>query len=526
MSVEDLLAGWGELEAEFEDYVEAEAYAKGKVDEVFAVDSQVAQRLAAASRRYKFSLLGVPIGSRVDRLIVTAIKANGADGEPDENATKAIEMIYDANDLDVHYQDLMEKVCTYGDAYVQVWPLAEEESDDDILTSGQADDELLAAGVEFTIHDPLNTRVVYDPTNERRKAFAIRRWQIDAGEAAEDGVKVWRVDVWYPETIEHWVSAPNATLTEPDAWAPYAEDADDGQELVAPEEENPYGEVPFFHHRTGLPYGRPVHEAGYGAQNAIYKMLCTQLDTSEDQGWPQRYRLLDPDAELDTNQGGPEWVDDTQAAAYSPGGLTGRGGSSTGVKQGPGTLQTWTGTKEVGQFEAADPELFWGPAINFIKLMATLTRTPASHFWPEETKLGGAPSGDSREKEEGPLIASVQWLQKLQQAPVREEWKFALRVTGTKVAGIGIQWAPIKVAETLEDWQVVGLKQQYGVPAEQTLTEAGYTQEQAAEWQAEAEKKQAEMMDQIGQLAEAEGRTAEEGQRKELTAKVKPGAKK
>lgn len=502
MSMTDLLLGWRELEQALPEYLEAEAYATGKVDEVFASSGLVAQKLSRASRRYRFNLLSVPIMSRVDRMKINTVKVTN-----DESATSRIDEIWSANDMDVWYPELIEKTLTFGDAYVMVWPIAQDEEDAELEGASLADEELVAAGVEFTVHDPKNCRILYDPENERRKSFAIRRWQIDLDEdGVAPGTQVWRVDLWYPDVVEHWVSLENAQLDQPEGWTEWLEEDTDGNQVAGPLEPHDAGEIPFFHHRTALPYGRPVHEAGYGAQNALTKMLCTQLDTSDSQGWPQRYRLLDPDAELDQNSDAPEWLDDADATAQSYAGQSHTGGASTQLRQGPGSLQTYPGTKEVGQFDAATPDLFLDPAVVYIKIMATETRTPTYQFWPEETAMGAAPSGEALRRADLPLTSSIQRLQTLQRGAIREEWLFALRQLGVKVKELDIQWQPVEQARSVEDWTVVGLKQQYGVPQEQTLTEAGYTNEQAEEWQAEAERKQAEMMDQMADLAAAEAK--------------------
>lgn len=498
MSVAEVLEGWAELELAAPDYLEAEAYALGEVDEVFASNGEIARKLARASRHYRFPLIRVPITARVNRCKITTIKV-----AENEALTDRIAEVWDGNDLAVWYPELFFKTFMYGDAYTMVWPLALED-EEDFEDESAADDELLSAGVEFTIHDPLHVRVIYDRRNVRRKAFAVNRWQIPApGEPAESKAMVWRVDLYFPDSIEHWVSLKDAQLDQPSAWEPFTEDT-----LVAgvipAVEENPFGEVPFFHHRTALPYGVPVHKNGYGAQNAITKMLVTQLDTSDSQGWPSRYRLLDPDAELDTNQDTPEFLDDNDAVIEAPAGIR-RDGATSSMRSGPGVVETFPGTKEVGQFEAADPALLLGPAEVYLKIMATLTETPHTLFYPEETPVGAAPSGVALSKANEPLNASVERLQTLQRGALQEEWTFAFKVEGTKVRprDIAIVWEPLQRASTTEDWTVVEMKQGAGVPVEVTLEEAGYTEEEAAEWQAEKERKEQEMKDQLMELTQA-----------------------
>lgn len=513
----DVVLGWTELEEALPDYLMAQAYAEGEVDEVFASDGEIARRLAKASRAYRLPLIRVPVTARVNRSKVNKITADN------DGATSFIEKCWDANDMDVWYPSLFWDTYMFGDAYVFVWPL-DEEDEPRADSEAPADQELMDIGVELCVFDPLNVRMIYDPKNVRRKLFLIQRWRIEE----EGGVVLYRADLWYADRVERWISVKDGDLSRVESWVPYEEEADG--ELAKPAvEPHEYGEIPWFHHRTGLPYGTPVHKNGYGAQNAITKLTATQLDTSDQQGWPQRYRLLDPEAELDANHDDPQWLDDEDAPVFGPSGVKASGGTNTSLRTGAGSIQTYPATKEVGQFEAADPEVLLGPAQIYVKLMATLTDTPSYLFYPEESPMGQAPSGVALERADAPLNSSVERLHTLQRGALREEWLFALKVAGKAAPGkrtaLDIQWEPVARATSLEDWQVIGLKQQYGVPQEQTLTEAGYTQEQADEWAAEAEKRQQEMMDQLGQIAAADGKDPDAAKRKELGGQITGGGR-
>jgi hypothetical protein len=510
----DVVLGWVEMTTHEADYLEAFAYAGGEVDEVFSSDGQIAQKLARASRHYRFPFIAVPITARVNRCKINTIKDAKSDA-----GTEWISKVWEANDLDVWYPQLFWQTFTYGDAYLMVWPTDEDEDDVRADSEAPADVELLAAGVELNVFDPVNARMIYDPLNPRRKLFFIQRFRI-ADLSGGEGARLWRADVWYPDRVERWISVKDGDLSRPENWQPYAEDDAAGNEVQGPVEAHDYGEIPFFHHRTGLPYGTPVHQRGYGAQNALTKMLATQLDTSDSSGWRQRYRLLDPDAELDTNQDDTQWLSDSDASAFGPGGLKATGGQETSQRSGPNTVQTYTGTKEVGEFDASDPELFLGPAAFYLKALSSLTETPSYLFFPEETTAGAAPSGVMLQRADAPLNASVARLQTLQKGALREEWLFAGKVGGQKLVDLDIQWEPVERATTLEAWQVIGLKQQSGVPVEVTLEEAGYTPEEAEEWKAAKEAEEEQMRQQMLEAAEVGARTAGAG-----GPPGKPGAK-
>lgn len=456
MSVKDLLTGWSALEDALPDYLEAEQYAKGEVEEIFA-SVAVRDKLAETGDGYRFNLIRTAITARLDRCEIDMVKV------PDnETATERLMEIWDANEMAIHYPGLLRDTFTFGDAYVQMWEI---DAEGDIAGLKP---ELVACGVEITCHNPKNTRMMYDPTNQRREQYLIFRWcEKVAGQR-----EIWRVDLYYADRVERWISTDSGALTEESGWSPYA---DDEQDWELPHE---FGEIPWFHHRTALPYGVPVHKEGYGAQNAINKELITLLTTTDSQGHAQRYQLLEPDAVMDENNDDPQWVEDGDASAVSPGGMTKSGGVGSGQRTGPGTMQTFTGTKEVGQFEAADPAVFLDPVMMFIRLLAQLTNTPLHDFDPS----GDVPSGESLKREEAPLVKSVEWLQVLQSSPLRDQWRFALKVVGVAVPRVEVRWAPVTSADGIDDWAVVTAKQANGVPVDQTLMEAGYVPEQVSGW--------------------------------------------
>ncbi|GAA3230750.1 hypothetical protein GCM10017691_23990 [Pseudonocardia petroleophila] len=445
--IDDLLHGWAELQDAAPDYAEAERYFSGEVAEFFA-SPRIRQAVAATGDRYRFNLAKTPVHVMADRVELSSVTA------PDDNQSSAvIEQVWDANDLDVHYPDLFLKAFTYGDAYLQAWPVLEADE--------EADGELFIAGVELTVHNPKNCRVVYDVENARRKAFAIKRWCTRAA-----GQDVWRVDLYYADAIERWATKPGSSPDLREAWVPYLEDEDGPDDWLM---DNPYGEIPFFHYRTGLPYGAPEHKAGYGCQDAVNKMLITQLTTTDSHGWPQRYALTDAGAVVDDSPDTQVWD------SPEPGSIV---DSDQPQRAEPGSLMDFVGKKAVGQFPAADPSVFLEPAELYIRLMAQLTTTPLHYFDPS----GGTPSGESLKVAEAPLVKKVQNRQVMLRGPVMETWSFVLRLVGLSPARIDVRWAPVASASGASDWEVVAAKQAAGVPVDQTLIEAGYPSETILQW--------------------------------------------
>jgi hypothetical protein len=459
MPIADLIYGWGEMEQALPAYLKAEEMWEGTADEVFASDT-VKRELAKTGEEYKFSLIKTPVRVRASRCEISAVKVPGS-----EAATKRIGEVWKANDMAVYYPTLIRGTFIYGDYYLMAWSVDEEPDE-------TSDDQLLESKVELTTRNPKNTRIIYDPENHRRKWFAIQRWAMADPDSL--GESLWRVELFYADLVERWVSVKGQAVDRPEGWEPY----EDEDRKLAAVEAHEFGEVPFFHHRTDVPYGTSVMEDGYGPQNALTKMLVTQITTTDSHGWPQRYHLLDKDAVLDEQNDDPQWEDDADAGSYSTAGLEGVGGVGGSLRSGPGTVQTLAGMKEVGQFAAADPAVFTDPAELYIRLMAQLTTTPLHYFDPS----GDAPSGESLKTAEAPLVKEIEWLQLLQGGAVEEEWKFVLGILGIKVDDVEVRWAAVQSATGLSDWQTVQAKIDVGVPVDQALVETGYEPDQVQRW--------------------------------------------
>lgn len=486
MSIADVLYGWDAVERALPDYLEAERYYTGDVDEWFSTP-KIKAMVASTGIRHRFNLASIPVTSLADRVELLGVVA------PDsEETTKAVEEIWAANNLDIHYPDLITKTFYYGDAYIRVWPTDTvdmdnpEEAEAELDEADGVDDALGQAGVEFVVYDPKNVRMIYDPENHRRKLYTIVRWpMIDPAKQ-----EFWRVDLYYADRIERWQSKPGQPGNQASDWEEYGDarpaaildaitaeqdrpepdDADDqGPGHILP---NPFGENPFFHYRTALPYGVPVHQKAYGCQDAVNKALVTQLNVMDSAGWPERYGLVEAGAELDQAMDNPNDFDDEDVVSDSA------TAKNTNMKSGPGVFHKLTGMKEVGAFDAADPMAFLEPAGFYVRLMSQLTNTPLHRFDP----TAEMPSGESLKTAEGPQVKMAKRQMTMASAPTVESWKFAFRTLGQQVPKLEATWAPAQSATGLSDWQEVEAKQKAGVPIDQTLVEAGYDETTVQEW--------------------------------------------
>jgi len=455
MSVEDVIAGWKAVEEAEHDYNEAAFFHDGKVQEYFA-SPKIEELIATTGQPYRFNFAEIPVKSLAGRIELRSL------GVPDDEvATDELKLIFNANDGEKFYPDAFYMALEYGDAYVMTLPY---DTSDNVI--GVADDEIVEAGWEKVLVNPTEARMIYDAVNPRRKMYFIRVFEDES--KVEDDDKVRRVELYYNDRIEFWETMPGRSPDKPESWFSVGDEPVIG------------GEIPVVHYRTAEPYGIPVHKNAYAPQLAINKMLITQLTTSDSAGWPQRYGLTDEGAVLDQNTDGPNWDADENANVLSdPPALERRGGTGSNMRGGPGTMQIWSAMKEVGQFDAALPiPTYMDPAFKYISMMSILTDTPLHDF--EHTIL--PPSGESRKVAERPATKKAQRLMRRFQATLREEWKYTLKVADVPVKRVDVRWVPPYIAEDMNDWTTIGLKQGAGVPVDQTLVEAGYDDEQVRKW--------------------------------------------
>lgn len=474
---QDLIDAYTELCAARPGYAKAEAYFDGDVDEIFASD-KVAKMLAKSNldELDEINFARIPVTAVTDRLHITAITAG--DDAPDEDIAALIKR----NELDEELPALHTRACSQGDAYLMVWPVTNEDGG--------------VEAVDMFVNGAATVRVIYDDENPLRKKLAIKSWRIGCGKDQQI-----RADLYYPALpgeidgrIERWVWAGKHSGKQ-NKWEPYT---GDGQDAVLP---NPWGEIPFFHYRTGRPYGRPEHYAAYGPQSAINKIVLGHLATVDFQSLPQRYGLIDPTVDQSGMQSDfdPESPLDDGADPESP-------LNPSQLRNDPGELWLLQGLKGVGQFEAANPQTYLQPFDRYVKAMAQVTSTPFQEF----DSTGDAISGEARREARAALTARVQARQRSFGATHADAFEFALRLLGYDDLNVTVRWQPADYRDDSEGWATVDAKIKAGVPRERALVEAGCPPELVESWLAvlddDAELlRRAELLEKIGNAVQALG---------------------
>lgn len=400
-----------------EGYNRAETYYEGTQPEIF-LNQRWFKLFKNGQRDFRFNFSKTVVDAVLNRLEVDQVETNNATA--DEYMSELLEQ----SDLKLDMNEIHRNTLIYGDAYAIVWP-----------------DETGKLAIDY--NSPLTTVIVYDQENPRKKLFAAKMWQW-----ATYDEKMIHLNLYYADRIEKYIG--------------YGEieniGTPNGANFVLTETiTNPWGEIPVFHFRTHKPYGRPEHADAFGPQDAINKLINTHMLTVDYQGAPQRYALANGGSSAEFNDFSE---DDTARENLSA------------LQNGPGELWYLQGVTAVGQFQAADPDTFTKPVIEFVNQMAAITSTPTHYFMRGQY----IPSGAALRVAEAPLTKKVLNRQLALESTWRDLFQFVLRVEGID-ATVDIDWAPAETVDVVDQWDVAVRKKSVGMPLEQILLELGYDPE-------------------------------------------------
>lgn len=435
----DLIAAIKALDKHDRPYAKAENYYSGRLAEVFA-SVRLRRAMLRTGMGFVFNFARLPVDSLAERVSISAVTAS-----PD-NANTALEDLWKRNKMGLTTRLIHRKAFIYGDAYAIVWPDPDQDNQVDIF-----------------YNSPRSVRLFYDPENPRKKAYAVKRWQLPD--------KTIRCDLFYPDRIEKYQLISDKGLSQQHAkWVQWTDQDGDAWPY-----ENPFGEIPIFHFRTDEPYGCPEHEGFYGPQDAIHKLVISHMAGVDYQAFPQRWALRD--ADTDTSEAA-DADEDEFAFASTTGATEPIAEGRSQLTSDPGSLWDLRGFKSVGQFASADPANFTEPMLTYLRMGAQVTNTPLFRIDP----TGSIPSGESRRVAEAPFVAKAEDRQLSFEDTWVELLEFALRMAGVTAAEVDVQWNPIQSADDLEGWQTLAAKLAAGLPPKQAFLEAGYSSEQVEEW--------------------------------------------
>jgi hypothetical protein len=511
----DLMVGLQQLANGLPDYHRAEMYYECTMPEFFA-SIRLRRALERTGVSFRFNLASTPVDVMADRLEIASLTC-----PQDEQADNALQAIWQHNLMDLTAASMHLRAGEFGDAYAIVWPSAPEPDEDDegddagngandaaieqsrralsqrgssaFATRGvhQVPDDV-DTDVDIFYNSAKTTRIIYDADNPRVKRFAIKKWTEPAPLGSKAKPQT-RVNLYYRGRIEKYISAPNSKGNQLKDWLRY-EDPEDGGWPI----ENPFGEIPVFHFRTEMPYGSPEHRGAYGPQDAINKLMITQMATIDYHGFPQRYVIADPGnmsdelADFDTDDDINRFEDT---------------GHDSTLRSGPGEVWWLNGVRQAGQFNPPNPEVFLQPLDTYTRMMAQITRTPLHYFDPQVYSRY-APSGESIRASEVPLLKKVRKRQIAYGSAWLEIFRFALKVAGiTTDPALDLRWVPAATIDDQVGWAMIMQKQQAGVPVRQTLLEAGYDPDMVDSWLVNGEglEQRVNLLSKIATAAQALG---------------------
>lgn len=428
-------------------YQKADAYYRGEVPEVFA-SVRLRRALKSHGMSFQLNFAKTPVDAVAERLEISSITAGD-----ESDLTQDIEALWTYNCMELEAPNIQQKALKFGDYYVFVWPNDEDPTKIDIFPQ-----------------DPRTVRAFYDPENPRKTLFVSKRWQISPPSAQS---LQFRIDMYYPDRIEQWISRQGSEGTKEDDYEPFV--GPDGSTHII---DNPFGVIPIVHFRTGADqYGTPEHKGFWAVTDAIHKLILAHMAGVDYQSFPQRYALT------------AEGSDSSEPSALDEGlfsidmqeqGITydvGAEGASQ-FRSDPGSLWYMNDVKTVGQFDVADPAVFMTPIEFYLKAGAQITSTPLHYF----DVQGDTPSGESLRAAEAPFIKKVRTRQLAFGAAWKRVFELALLMSGKPNAAIDVRWMPAATTDEAGTWEVALAKQKAGVPVIQTLLEGGYTADQVAAW--------------------------------------------
>ncbi|MDH6679887.1 hypothetical protein M2284_004112 [Rhodococcus sp. LBL1] len=410
------------------DYQTAERYYSGTVDEIFA-SAAVKRALAKSGHQFRVNYAKTPVDAVSSRLEITGVTTLS------NEAKVVVDQSWQQNNLELELAQIITKTLIYGDSYVFVWPDEQQQT-------------------QIYYNSPLSTVVIYDVENPRKAAYAAKLWAVEL----EDGTERTRVNLYFADRIVKYISRGQRlprTVQDSD-FEPFVDDDTDELGQVV----NEFGQIPIFHLTTGDQYGTPEHSAAYGPQNAINKLLISQMASVESYGFPTRYVLAGE------HTGSPSDFGDED--------------DSEALSSGPGQVWWLQNVAKVGQFEAAKPETLISSYREYVRAMASVTSTPLHYFENTQTNV----SGEALRASEAPLVKKVRQRQLSIGAALRRVFLFVLKLHDID-EDVQLQWRQIESIDTQEQWDIAYKKLQAGLPVEQILLEQGYDTVLIDRWKTE-----------------------------------------
>ena len=342
----------------------------------------------------------------------------------DEASTARMAELFDRTELGLESDDVLLALLVCGEAFMIVWP------SDGPVVGGQR-------GIDAYYNDPRLVHVQYDPDRPREVAWAAKWWV-----SSDERLKM---TLYYPDHLEYYGTVQKAeNVSGPEAF-----------EMIAPNQRNPYGQVPVFHFklsRAGSGSGSELRDV-LPLQDAVNKLFSDMMVAAEFGAFRQRWVISNADTSRLKNAPNKIWE----------------------VPAGDGLGQA----SQVGEFSQTDLGVYLQAMDRLSSVIAIITRTPKHYLFQQ----GGDPSGEALMAMEAPLIRKVQRYMERVSSVWKRVVSFMLLIDGKVIDRDSIipQWDSVESLQPLTEAQVATLKLGVGVSKRQVLHELGYTEDQIEE---------------------------------------------
>lgn len=424
-----------------------EAYFEGRHRLSFASSrfrEAFADMLAAVSDNW----LPLVVEAPVERLHVQGFRfGEGPDGDADAW------QIWQENGLDAESELAFTEAVKHGEAYLLTWwDHREQPGVFGRLFSRRGETRPI-----ITVEHPSQVVVARAAGDRRHRAAALKKWQEDDGSLM--------ATLYLPDSLHRFEKQRNS-----DRWAPRRD--------AAAEESNPLGVVPMvplvntpamLPSRPPHGYPREVGSAYVGLGRSdmadaiptidqINKLLCDQMVASEVGAFRQRWAT---GLEVPTDEQG-EPREPFEAAAD----------------------RLWISTGKdtnFGEFSATDLSNFTGAHELRLNSLASRTRIPAHYFKPS----GQSPSAESLKATETGLVTKTHRKQRSFGEGLEENQRLAFAVLGdprAEMRNCETRWGQVESRSESEYVDSLVKKLSLGVPKEQLWRDAGYSEQQVADF--------------------------------------------
>lgn len=412
--------------------------------------------------QFRDNLCPAVVDAKADRLQLTNIEGGS------QPVDDAIKRIWAREKIETRQGEIHKNSLKDGDAFVIVWP----------------DQETGAARWYIQRGDRMAARYKTEPQGDLE--CAAKMWPVeDYGKRAEDTKRKYRLNIYYPDRIERFISEKETEYADipekAEKWEEFKpagmeEDDDEGPAEVSSVIANPFLVVPVFPFPNNADlgaYGRSELRDVIPLQDALNKSVANMLVAGEFVAWPQRFII---GIEVDVDESGQP---------------TGREQKSALDR----IMTIGNPNAKAGEFAGANLEPFIKEQDSYRAEMARISRTPLHYL----LLSGDFPSGEALGAAERPLMAQVDD----RILSLRPAWQAAMSFSldiekadhDPEALNAVFKDTRYKSPESLAD--ELRVKKELGVPDDQLWSEMGYDKAQIEEFKKQKAERQAEMQAQF-----------------------------